>query len=244
MAILAAWAAAALAVGHLTLRRRDALTRPSGPAGQQRPPVDYFDPMVAARARWAVQLLGVAPHHRLLEVGCGSGTAISRVCDELTTGSVLAIDRSATAVARATERNAGPIAGGLVRIEQVDLADLTVEPRSFHTVYAINVNLLPTDEDAARIQVIRRALRPTGKLVLCYEQPSAARLAERADLLSRTLGHHGLAAVVGWSGASRLWVSATLARPVRPPAAAISRAVVTGEAGQAPARRPANRGRS
>jgi cyclopropane fatty-acyl-phospholipid synthase-like methyltransferase len=165
--------------------------------------------VVASRARWAVDLLDVRRDHRVLEVGCGNGTAISYVCERLTTGNILAIDRSASAVARASHRNAAYIARGIACIEVADLADLHLPARRFHTVFAINVNLFPTPEEIGLAQVIRRVLRPSGRFVLCYEQPSPGRLAERASRVIDSLRAAGLAATVDWPAPDRICVTAT-----------------------------------
>ena len=165
--------------------------------------------MVASRARWAVDLLDVRPDHRVLEIGCGNGTAISYVCERLTKGSILAIDRSASAVARASQRNAAHIARGMARIEVADLADLRLPARRFHTVFAINVNLFRTAEEVGLARVIRRALRPSGRFVLCYEQPAPGRLAERAVRVSDNLRAAGLATTVDWPAADRICVTGT-----------------------------------
>ena len=165
--------------------------------------------MVASRARWAVDLLDVRPHHHLLEIGCGNGTAISYVCERLTTGSILAIDRSVSAATRASQRNAAYVAQGLARIEAVDLADLHTPARRFNTVFAINVNLLRTAEEAGLAQLIKRALRPSGRFILCYEQPSPTRLAERASRVSENLRGAGLPTTVDWPAPDRICVTAT-----------------------------------
>ncbi len=169
----------------------------------------YRGDVVASRGRWAVDLVDVRPNHRLLEIGCGNGTAISYVCQRLTTGSILAIDRSASAVARATQRNAAYIVRGVARVEAVDLADLLVPARRFDTVFAINVNLLGTAQEVGLAQIIRRVLRPSGRFLLCYEQPSPARLAERASRVSDHLRRVGLATTVDWPAPSRICVTAT-----------------------------------
>jgi trans-aconitate methyltransferase len=61
-------------------------------------------PTVPHRIRWAVDLLDIHPDHRILEIGCGPGVAAGLVTERLTTGHLVAIDRSATAVRRATAR--------------------------------------------------------------------------------------------------------------------------------------------
>ena len=79
---------------------------------------------VPARIAWAVDQLDLAPTDRVLEFGCGPGVAASLVADRVGDGAVLAIDRSATAIARAAARNAGHLASGRLVLEQVALADL------------------------------------------------------------------------------------------------------------------------
>jgi cyclopropane fatty-acyl-phospholipid synthase-like methyltransferase len=154
-------------------------------------------------------MLGVRPHHHVLEIGCGNGTAISYVCERLTTGSILAIDRSAVAVTRARVRNAGHIARGLARVEQVDLAELQVVDGRFDIVYAINVNLFWTAQETAAAQLVRRVMRPAGRFVLCYELPSPDRLEERASRVRDNLRTAGMATTVELPGPDRICVTAT-----------------------------------
>ena len=71
---------------------------------------------VPDRIRWAVEHVDVQPDHDVLEIGCGAGVAAGLVCDRLTTGHLLAIDRSPAAVRRATERNVRHIAAGLLTV--------------------------------------------------------------------------------------------------------------------------------
>jgi SAM-dependent methyltransferase len=61
---------------------------------------------VPERIDWAVRLLDVAPEDEVLEVGCGPGVAVALVCRRLAGGRITAVDRSGTAIQRATSRNA------------------------------------------------------------------------------------------------------------------------------------------
>jgi len=50
--------------------------------------------MASERLAWVVDTLAPGPEDRVLEVGCGHGVAVSLVCRRLTSGRVVAIDRS------------------------------------------------------------------------------------------------------------------------------------------------------
>jgi ubiquinone/menaquinone biosynthesis C-methylase UbiE len=69
-------------------------------------------------------MLAVEPGDRLLEIGGGPGVAASLVCEQLDRGSLLLIDRSATAIERARRRNPEHVASGRLALETVDVADL------------------------------------------------------------------------------------------------------------------------
>ena len=165
--------------------------------------------MAATLARLTIPRLGIRQHHHLLEIGCGNGTAVSAVAERLDTGTILAIDRSAAAVARATQRNAVDIARGVARIVHVDLADLTVPAGHFHTIFAVNVNLFQTDE-METVEFLRRALRRRGRLVLGYGRRNADHLCAQAERTCARLRTGGLTgAVADWAGADCLFVTAT-----------------------------------
>ena len=125
------------------------------------------------RIRWAVETLAPAPDDRLLEIGCGPGVAVGAVCDRLTGGRLVAIDRSATAVARATRRNQAHVAAGravllTAALEDLRPHDLLHGDRRFDKVFAMNVNLFWVRDPARELALIRALLRPGGTLSLFY----------------------------------------------------------------------------
>ena len=156
--------------------------------------------MVPTLVRLVLPRLQIEPRHRLLEIGCGNGTAVAAVADRLSTGSILAIDRSGAAVARAARRNADHIARGVARIEHADLSQLAVPVEQFDTAFALNVNLFQARGTAAQ-DAIRRCLRRGGRLVLAYRRPDARHLAARADQISVSLVAGGfVVTTVEWLG--------------------------------------------
>jgi trans-aconitate methyltransferase len=151
------------------------------------------DPRVPERLRWAVQVLNLAPTDVVLEIGCGPGMAVSLVCDRLAGGRITAIDRSATAIQRATRRNADHVASGKAVLLQTDLAGLALPGRRFDKVFAVNVNLFwvrPADTELRRIKEL---LRPGGVLHLIYETPGAERADQVAATVTKALADHGFA---------------------------------------------------
>jgi SAM-dependent methyltransferase len=133
------------------------------------------------RIRWAVETLDPGPDERLLEIGCGPGVAVSVICERLAGGRIVAIDRSATAIGRATRRNAGHVASGkavlrTLALERLRPADVLQGGERFHKVFAMNVNLFWVRSPTRELDLIGRLLRPGGALFLFYGygEPSAA----------------------------------------------------------------------
>ncbi len=139
------------------------------------------------RIRWAVETLAVEPGERLLEIGGGPGVAASLVCERLDHGTLLLIDRSATAIERARRRNLEHVESGRLALEAVDIADFDPGNARFDTVFAVNVNVFWTTPAREELARIRKALADAGRLFLFYETPSASgarRVVERvADAL-------------------------------------------------------------
>jgi SAM-dependent methyltransferase len=119
---------------------------------------------VPDRIRWAVAVLDPRPGQRILELGCGPGVAADVVCGR--GAALLAVDRSATAVARTVARCAAHVRAGLLEVRHGTLADLTDE--RFDAAFSVNVNLFWTRSPAAELAVLHRVLRPGGCVHVCF----------------------------------------------------------------------------
>lgn len=151
-------------------------------------------PTIPDRIAWAVDLLDVQPDDRILEVGCGTGAAVSLIAPRLTRGHITAIDRSEKAVARAGTVNAEHISCGGVRILRATLLDLPSEGEGYDKVFAVNVNafwLHPERE----LPAARRRLVPGGTLLLVLESPSAGRAREFIETMPGNLEYYGFGTV-------------------------------------------------
>jgi precorrin-6B methylase 2 len=115
-------------------------------------------PMSASpRILSVVNALPLRPHSRVLEIGCGPGAAARTVAARLDTGYILAIDRSANAVAQASAGAAEAIRAGLMGVRQVAAEDFVLEAgeEPYDLVFAIRVGGL----DGRHPDVGRRILR-------------------------------------------------------------------------------------
>jgi trans-aconitate methyltransferase len=91
-----------------------------------------------------VDALPLRPDSRVIEIGCGPGAAARAVATRLTTGHVLAIDRSATAVAQARAAGADLIEAGRLSIRRARVEELTLEAEEdpYDLVFAVRVGAL------------------------------------------------------------------------------------------------------
>lgn len=128
-----------------SLRRHVVSHELRGPAGA-RPGLGHGSTPSTLSPRLAavVDALPLQPHSRVLEIGCGPGAAARAVADRLSTGHILAIDRSAKAIAQAAAAATEQIAAGRLRLRQVAIEDFVLQPDDelFDIVFAIRVGAL------------------------------------------------------------------------------------------------------
>ncbi|PZG84049.1 hypothetical protein C1I97_34295 [Streptomyces sp. NTH33] len=155
---------------------------------------------VPERIRQAIAALDVRPSDRLLEIGCGGGVAVALVCPLLTTGTITAVDRSATATSRAVRRNEDAVRNGRVRIAttaftESGLTAAGLSDRRFDKIFAINVNLFWTGPARAELALAADLLASGGALYAFYEPPGD-RLDELAEKVTGTFTAGGFSAEV------------------------------------------------
>jgi SAM-dependent methyltransferase len=123
---------------------------------------------VPDRVTWAVDRLDLRPDARVLEIGGGPGAAAELVCGRLERGFLLGLDRSAVAIDRSTRRNQAQLDAGRLELRRGSLSDLEVPDGSFDVAFAVDVNLFWTGPASRELDRLHRALRPGGRLHLCY----------------------------------------------------------------------------
>lgn len=142
---------------------------------------------LSSRLARIVEALPLEPHLRVLEIGCGPGAAARAIADQLTTGHILAIDRSATAIDQLTARSSQQISSGRLSARQVAIEDctLTAGEEPFDLVFAVRVGALDGRHPQAgqvALQRIAAATHPHARLFIDGGHPLLELTIPRAHL--------------------------------------------------------------
>jgi len=134
-----------------------------------------------ARSRWTVELLGVRPGERVLELGCGPGVALSLLAERARGGRVVGLDHSPLMLRQAARRNRGALADGVLELRQGDLAALPNLGGPFDKILSVNVVQF-LGELAPAFRALHAALAPGGVIATTYQPRHRA--PTRADALA------------------------------------------------------------
>jgi cyclopropane fatty-acyl-phospholipid synthase-like methyltransferase len=128
---------------------------------------ERLSPRLAAVA----DALPLAPGMRVLEIGCGPGALARAIAKRIGYGHVLAIDRSARAIAQAESACRAEIAAGRLTFRRVAAEDLELLPGEapYDIAVAIRVGALDGRHPHAGRRAFQRiagALTPAGRLFI------------------------------------------------------------------------------
>lgn len=126
---------------------------------------------LSTRLAGIADALPLRPGLRVLEIGCGPGALAREIVRRVGDGHVLAIDRSAKAIAQAKAACASQIAAGRLRLRQVAAEDFVLEPGEapFDIAVAVRVGALDGRHPEAGRRALTRiaaALAPGGRLFI------------------------------------------------------------------------------
>jgi SAM-dependent methyltransferase len=127
---------------------------------------------LSPRLKAIVDALPLQPGLRVIEIGCGPGAAAREVADRVGPhGHVLAVDRSAKAIALLTQSAADVIAAKRLTARQLAAEELELDPREerYHIAFAVRVGAFDGRDSHAGTLALERlghALLPGGRLFI------------------------------------------------------------------------------
>jgi cyclopropane fatty-acyl-phospholipid synthase-like methyltransferase len=132
-------------------------------------------PRLSKRLQAILDALPLTPGMRVLEVGCGPGALARAMADRVGAGQVLAIDRSARAIAQAVSGSAAQMAtqmaAGRLAFRTVAAEDFVLAPGDvpFDLIVAVRVGALDGRHPAVGARAwprLRAALAPEGRIFI------------------------------------------------------------------------------
>ena len=142
------------------------------------------------RLRWVVETLAVQPDEHVLEAGCGHGIAVDLVCEQLTTGTITALDRSPKMIDLATKRNQQLVDASKAVLITANFHEAVLPRDRYDRIFAVNVASFWTkaERDLGRT---RELLALDGTLWLFGHGPTEKGTHEFADSVPPILEKHG-----------------------------------------------------
>jgi SAM-dependent methyltransferase len=138
---------------------------------------------------WAVGLLDVQPHDRVLEIGFGPGIAIQEFARRATNGLVVGVDHSEVMVQQARKRNAAAVRAGRVDLRLGSAEALPGFDAPFDKILAVN-SLLFWDDPVARLKELHDRLRPGGQIAIVYQPRGPGSTNEVAGRTGQEIAEH------------------------------------------------------
>lgn len=138
---------------------------------------------------WAVGLLDVQPHDRVLEIGFGPGIAIQEFARRATNGLVVGVDHSEVMVQQARKRNAAAVRAGRVDLRLGSAEALPRFDAPFDKILAVN-SLLFWDDPVVRLKELHDRLRPGGQIAIVYQPRGPGSTNEVAARTGQEIAEH------------------------------------------------------
>jgi SAM-dependent methyltransferase len=138
---------------------------------------------------WAVGLLDVQPHDRVLEIGFGPGIAIEAMARRATSGLVVGVDHSEVMVRQARKRNAAAVRAGRVDLRLGSAEALPAFDEPFDKFLAVN-SMFFWDDPVARLKQVHGLLRSGGQIAIVYQPRGPGSTNEVAARTGREIAEH------------------------------------------------------
>lgn len=120
------------------------------------------------RNEWVVSRLDIAPHHRVLEIGCGPGVALGHAVARASEGHVVGVDHSELMCRVASKRNAEAIEAGRLKIIHGTVDNVVPREVGFDRAFAVNV-IQFFESPVDTLRTLRQKMAPGGLLAIALQ---------------------------------------------------------------------------
>ena len=117
---------------------------------------------------WALCHINIKHGDHVLDVGCGGGKTVSKLCEMVGNGKVYGIDYSDLCIKKAEKLNHKSVLCGKVRLQKAPVSALPFDSDKFDLVTAVETYYFWPDK-LNDLREIWRVLKPGGKIMLVFE---------------------------------------------------------------------------
>ncbi len=136
---------------------------------------------------WALVHLEIKRNYNALDVGCGGGKTVSKLCQRIGNGKVFGIDYSELCVEKSKKLNKNNIMCGKASILQSSVSSLPFEDNKFDVITAVETYYFWPDK-LNDLKEVYRVLKSGGKLLLVFEMVKNEEEPHKWDKVEKTLG--------------------------------------------------------
>ncbi len=175
---------------------------------------------------WGLEHIKIERRSKVLDVGCGGGRTVSKLCGIVGNGKVYGVDYSELCVSKSQKLNSKNIICGKAKILKASVSSLPFEDNSFDSVTAVETYYFWPDKQND-LKEILRVLKPGGKILMVFEMLKTDNDPFKWERVEKSLGisavtEDEIAAVLSVAGyqnvntytkAGTSWLCATAEKP-------------------------------
>ena len=136
---------------------------------------------------WALVHLEIKRNYNALDIGCGGGKTVSKLCKKIGNGKVFGVDYSELCVEKSKKLNKNNIMCGKASILQASVSSLPFDDNKFDVITAVETYYFWPDK-LNDLKEVYRVLKSGGKLLLVFEMVKSEGEPHKWDKVEKSLG--------------------------------------------------------